>query len=111
MLVPLICTGIFSLLQRLIFFYINLLVKNIRERHYILTLTIGTRPEEDQSYLRAQVMLLVVGVLFLLGSFVEATAYWLFNFKVLEIAILAAKLFHPFPRFILGTTYLILLIS
>jgi len=57
-------------------------VHNIKERHDILTWTIGTRPEEDISYLRAQVMLPAVMVFFVVGSLVEAATYWLFNYKV-----------------------------
>ena len=87
------------------FLTLNLLVKNIRERHDILTLSIGTRPEEDHSYSRAQVMLPVVVVLFLLGSFVDAAAYWLFNYKVLKIAFLSAKVVYPYPRYTHGRTY------
>ena len=74
------------------FYSRNLSVKNIQERHAILAMSIGTRAEEDHSYSRAQVMLPVVVVLFLLGSFIEAAAYCILNYKVLETAFLSVKL-------------------
>ena len=49
-------------------------------------MTIRTRPEEDVSYTRAQLILPIVVVYFLIGSIVEAAMYWLFNYKVINIA-------------------------
>ena len=82
MLLPLICTGIYSSLQILVCILIKYLVYKIDERHQLLSKSIGTRPEEDVSYSRAQVILPAVIVFFVVGSFVEAAAYWLFNYKV-----------------------------
>ena len=47
-------------------------------------MTIRTRPEEDMSYSKAQFILSIVVVYFLIGSIVEAAMYWLFNYKVIN---------------------------
>ena len=67
----------------------NILVYNINERHTLLSTTIGTRPEEDISYSRAQVILPSVVVFFVVASSIEVAAYLLFNHKVINIEYLA----------------------
>jgi len=57
-------------------------VKNIIERHEILTKSIGTRPEEDISYKTCQVLPPLVFVFFFFGSVLEVFFYLLFNYKV-----------------------------
>lgn len=62
----------------------SFLVKKINQRHEILSNTIGTRPEEDHSYERAQVLTPAVIGFFVLGSVLEVASYWVFNYKVLN---------------------------
>ena len=59
-------------------------MKNIIERHEILTGNIGTRLEEDISYKTCQVLLPLVLGFFFLGSLLEILFYLLFNYKVLD---------------------------
>ena len=59
-------------------------MKNVIERHEILTRSIGTRPEEDNSYEICLILLPSVLGFFLIGSFLEAVFYLLFNYKVLN---------------------------
>ena len=68
---------------------LNLPVYNINERHTFLSTTIGTRPEDDISYSRAQVILSSVMVFFMVGSLIEVATYWLFNYKVIDKEFLA----------------------
>merc|ERR1719450_1246508 len=57
-------------------------VNKITERHMLLSKTIGTRPEENVSYMNVQIMLATVVALFIVGSSVEVAAYLVFNYKV-----------------------------
>ena len=80
-------------------------VHNISERHWLLSRSIGTRPEENVSYWNAQVILLTVLVFFIVGSALEVTAYLLFNNKVLTSPVLVVCVYlHYYPRFTPGRT-------
>ena len=98
MLVPLVFTGMY------LFYFLKCkkcnifcTVKNIIERHEILTRSIGTRPEEDISYKTCQVLPPLVFVFFFFGSVLEVFFYLLFNYKVFinKLAVQHLTIFIP----------------
>ena len=70
-------------------------VTKIKERHDILSKTIGTTLEENHSYENAQVLLGTSLAFFLVGSILEAISFLIFTFKVLFV-IIPAVTFNTF---------------